>query len=116
VLQLYSATNDNAPSQQIGAFEISKLITFSEYKTNLNAVQKNSSETFYLSQWPDSSIASPDAYITCVTKPAFDASPVLGISRDNAMNFNSEKACRGQFILVPTQQSQTALLMQLLRL
>ena len=71
----------------VDSFEISSLVTFGQYKEYLASVKKDSSQKFYLSQFPDSSMCAPDAYVKYVNSPEYDDYPVSGISWDNAMNF-----------------------------
>ena len=72
----------------VSSFEISEFITYGEYKIYLNAVKKDSSQKYYLTQLPDSNISSNSGvYSQYVNSTKFDNYPVLGISWDNAMNF-----------------------------
>ena len=72
----------------INSFEISDFITYREYKRYLNSVKVDSSNLFYNSQFPDSSIAiDKSVYKEYVTDKIYDKYPVLGISWENAMNY-----------------------------
>jgi hypothetical protein len=68
-------------------FEVSELVTLGEYKEYLNDVKRDSSERFYLSQLPDSSIANDDIRKKYMEKKVYESYPVVGISWDNAMNY-----------------------------
>jgi hypothetical protein len=69
------------------AFEISTQITYGQYKEYLKAIKKDSSNKFYLSQIPDSSMCLPETYKAYVTGNRYDDFPVMGISWDAAMNY-----------------------------
>lgn len=71
----------------VNAFQISGLVTLKEYKTYLEAVKRDSSEAFYLSQLPDSSIGTTETRQIYLTNPLYEDYPVLGISWESAMNF-----------------------------
>ncbi|OGS79291.1 MAG: hypothetical protein A3D31_04780 [Candidatus Fluviicola riflensis] len=73
--------------QDIAAFEISKQVTFREYKQYLAAVKKDSSESYYRTQLPDSSIAKRPDWEKYISDETYDDYPVLGISWENAMNY-----------------------------
>lgn len=88
-IDLYKLIADSSKSaiQTIKGFQISEQVTFKEYKEYLTSVKKDSSEIFYLSQLPDSSIGSAEVYRKYLNSSKFDNSPVLGISWENAMNY-----------------------------
>ncbi|MCF8296912.1 MAG: formylglycine-generating enzyme family protein [Saprospiraceae bacterium] len=87
---------DTTTKSEINAFEISEFITFKEYKVYLESVKKDSSEKFYLSQFPDSNITiDANVYKEYITNSDYDDFPVLGISWDNAMNFCRWKTLQG---------------------
>lgn len=71
----------------VNSFQISGLVTLKEYKTYLDAVRKDSSEIFYRSQLPDSSIGTKETRQIYLTDPVYEDYPVLGISWESAMNF-----------------------------
>lgn len=66
---------------------VSDLIPYKEYKKYLESI-KDSSEQFYKTQLPDTSIA-PDkgVYQEYITSAEYDTFPVLGISWEGAMNY-----------------------------
>ena len=72
---------------ELPAFELSAQITFKEYKKYLNSVKTDSSEKFYLSQFPDSSILPSEDYKKYITNPDYEKYPVAGISWNNALNY-----------------------------
>jgi len=87
-LNLFHLIGDTTNERHtVSAFEISKMVTYKEYKVYLNAVKKDSNEAFYISQLPDSNIGSPEIHKTYLNSTVFDESPVIGISWDNAMNY-----------------------------
>lgn len=88
-LNLYKMIgNDNKKwLQTIKAFEISKQVTLKEYKEYLASIKKDSSETFYRSQLPDSSIGTKTIRDKYLNDKQYEEFPVLGISWDNAMNY-----------------------------
>lgn len=88
-LNLLQLVGDTFPSekQDVTAFEISKQVTFREYKQYLKAVQKDSSERYYRTQLPDSSIAKRADWEKYISDAIYDDYPVLGISWENAMNY-----------------------------
>lgn len=71
----------------MGAFEMSEQITLGAYKLYLEDIKKDSSKAFYISQLPDSSIASPAQYSNYLESQKYDQLPVSGISWNNAMNY-----------------------------
>ena len=71
----------------IDSFEISSQITFRQYKTYLESVKKDSSFSFYLSQFPDSNITSKKNYAIYMSNKSYDDFPVAGISWEAAMNY-----------------------------
>ncbi len=87
LFELYNVP-DNSKIDTIEQFQISSFISFKEYKVYLNAVKKDSSEIFYLSQLPDSSIAlKKETYEEYINNKLYEKYPVLGISWENAMNY-----------------------------
>lgn len=72
---------------EVDSFTISKLITLGEFKEYLSEVKKDSSYEFYLSQWPDSSIASEGNYRNYITNESYINYPAAGITWRAAMNF-----------------------------
>ncbi|MES2555269.1 MAG: SUMF1/EgtB/PvdO family nonheme iron enzyme [Bacteroidota bacterium] len=88
-LNLLQLVGDTFPGKEheIPAFEISKQVTFREYKQYLAAVRKDSSEQYYRTQLPDSSIAKRADWETYISNKIYDDYPVLGISWENAMNY-----------------------------
>lgn len=88
-INLYKLLADNSKTttQTIKAFQISGQVTFKEYKDYLTSVKKDSSEKFYLTQLPDTTIGSAEVYKKYISSADYDNFPVLGISWDNAMNF-----------------------------
>lgn len=72
----------------IKVFEISDFITYKEYKEYLTSVKKDSSISFYKSQFPDTNITiKKEVYEKYINSSEYDDYPVLGISWDNAMNY-----------------------------
>ena len=88
-LNLMQLVGDTVPAQdqEIKAFEISKQVTFREYKEYLAAIRKDSSDQYYRSQLPDSSIAKRADWETYISDEIYNDYPVLGVSWDNAMNY-----------------------------
>jgi Sulfatase-modifying factor enzyme 1 len=88
-IDLYKLLDDSSKSaiQAVRGFQISEQVTFKEYKEYLNSVKKDSTEKFYLSQLPDSSIGSAEVYEKYLRSSRYDNYPVLGISWENAMNY-----------------------------
>lgn len=79
---------DSTGQDTVEAFAISNFITYQEYKIYLQAIQKDSSPAFVLSQQPDSNIAPSAAiYAQYVHSNLYDKEPVVGISWDAAMNY-----------------------------
>ncbi len=76
-----------AKESTVKSFQISEFVSFKEYKTYLNAIKKDSTMEFYLSQFPDSNISSPEAYRKYISIDEYDDYPVLGITWESAMNF-----------------------------
>ena len=66
---------------------ISEQISLGEYKDYLEATKKDSSSSFYRSQFPDSTITSPKNYITYITDKKYNVFPAVGITWEAAMNF-----------------------------
>ncbi len=71
----------------VDSFQVTELVTLGEYRKYLVAIKKDSSLKFYQSQFPDSSMCAPDAYVKYVNGSRYDDFPVSGISWDNALNF-----------------------------
>ncbi len=88
-LNLYKlfANYDKQNTFTIKQFELSEQVTYKEYKEYLAAVKKDSSEKFYLTQLPDSSIGPLEVYQKYLTLPDYDNNPVIGISWESAMNY-----------------------------
>lgn len=88
-LNLYQMIGDESkkPAITVKEFEISQQVTLKEYKDYLNAVKKDSSETFYRSQLPDTSIGSADVRAKYLNDKQYENFPVLGISWEDAMNY-----------------------------
>jgi len=73
--------------EDVKTFEISDFITYRTYKIYLNAIKKDSTQAFYLSQLPDSSICLTKCYQTYLNSTKYDLHPVVGVNWDAAMNF-----------------------------
>jgi len=73
--------------QTVKEFQISKFVTYLEYKEYLNAIKLDSTEIYFQTQLPDSNIGIPNIRSKYITSVEYDKYPVLGISWDNAMNF-----------------------------
>jgi Sulfatase-modifying factor enzyme 1 len=88
-LNLFQLIGDTVSDQQheVRLFEISKQVTFREYKEYLKAIRKDSSDQYYRSQLPDSTIAKRADWEKYISDKMYDEYPVLGISWDNAMNY-----------------------------
>ena len=69
------------------AFQISHFVTYKEYKEYLEVIKGDSSNSYYLSQLPDSNIGPEAVYREYITSDSYDELPVLGVSWDNAMNY-----------------------------
>ena len=69
------------------AFTIGEQITLGEYKDYLAMIQQESSESFYKTQLPDSSIGLPENYLQYMTDPRYEEFPAVGVSWDNALNY-----------------------------
>lgn len=79
---------DNNKYIQIPTFEISEFITCKEYKKYLKAIKKDSSESFYLSQLPDSSFTIDiTGNYQYLNSNEYDNFPILGITWEAAMNY-----------------------------
>lgn len=72
---------------KIDSFEISHQIIFKQYKEYLDAIKKDSSNSFYISQLPDSTITSRAKYKDYISNKKYDDFPVAGISWDAAINY-----------------------------
>ncbi len=86
----FGYSNSKAPKSvelDMDAFEISTLITFGPYKEYLNAIKKDSSNKFYLSQMPDTGMCLPENYKAYISGNSYDNFPVLGITWEAAMNY-----------------------------
>lgn len=86
----FGYSNGKAPTSmklEMDSFEISTQITYGQYKGYLNAIKKDSSAKFYLSQLPDTSICLPENYKAYVSGNTYDDFPVVGISWEAAMNY-----------------------------
>lgn len=88
-LNLYNEIGFNTINKDVAVkgFEISEQITFKEYKRYLETVKEDSSQSFYYTQLPDSSIGSYEVWSTYISDPIYEHYPVLGISWENAMNY-----------------------------
>lgn len=88
-LNLMQLVGDTIPGESyaIQAFEISKQVTFREYKEYLSAIRKDSSDQYYQSQLPDSSIAKRADWEKYISGEIYNDYPVLGVSWNNAMNY-----------------------------
>lgn len=88
-LNLTQFVGDSIPDKayDVPAFEISKQVTFREYKQYLAAIRKDSSDRYYRSQLPDSSIAKRADWETYISDEIYNDYPVLGVSWENAMNY-----------------------------
>ena len=82
-------TRSFKPSLQIEieSFEMSNQITLADYKEYLKSIEKDSSQRYYYSQLPDSSILPRILYNNYLSDKDFENYPVIGISWDNAMNY-----------------------------
>lgn len=84
----YLPSLNGARQDTVEAFAISNFITYQEYKLYLQAIEKDSSAAFVLSQQPDSNIAPSAAiYAQYVHSNQYDQEPVVGINWDAAMNY-----------------------------
>lgn len=85
----YALTDTNRKNFKlsIDSFEISSQVTFRQYKLYLESVKKDSANTFYLSQLPDSNITSKKNYSIYISNKKYDDFPVAGISWEAAMNY-----------------------------
>ncbi len=68
-------------------FEISSQIKLSEYKEYLFDIKQDSSELFYISQLPDTSICNFSNIDLYLNDKELQEEPVIGISWESAMNF-----------------------------
>ena len=71
----------------IDSFEISRQVTFKQYKLYLESVKRDSSYNFYISQLPDSNITSKENYANYISNKKYNDFPVAGISWEAAMNY-----------------------------
>jgi len=71
----------------IEEFDISSLVTYSQYKTYLKDIKVDSSTKFYQSQLPDTGMCNKDVYEKYVSSSEYDTYPVLGITWEAAMNY-----------------------------
>ena len=63
----------------IDSFEISRQVTFKQYRLYLESIKKDSSYNFYLSQLPDSGITSKENYTLYFNNKNYDDFSVAGI-------------------------------------
>lgn len=71
----------------LDSLNISRQITFAEYKVYLEAIKKDSSYPFYKSQLPDSNITTAKNYEAYITDKKYENFPVMGIRWEAAMNY-----------------------------
>jgi hypothetical protein len=83
----YAYTEKINFTMKIDSLDISKQITLGQYKEYLNAIKKDSSYSFYLTQLPDSNITTKENYTKYITDKKYDNFPAAGISWEAAMNF-----------------------------
>ena len=78
-LELYQLLGkDDHTKDTVEAFEISDFITYKEYKKYLKEIQVDSSEQFYISQFPDTNITiDKNIYRKYLTSKEYDKYPVL---------------------------------------
>lgn len=69
------------------AFEISKLITYGEYKVFLKEAKETLEESDYLKLFPDSSICNFKCYQHYLKTKEFDEEPVVGITWEAATEY-----------------------------
>ena len=68
--------------------EMSHFITLGEYKMFLEAVKRDSSESYYLKMLPDSSITfCKETYASYLSDSKFEKFPVVGISWEDALAY-----------------------------
>jgi hypothetical protein len=79
---------------EMDSFEISKLVTYGEYKEYLKVIKKDSSSKFYLSQLPDTLMCLPEVYKEYTTGNKYDDYPVMGVRWEATLNY-----CRWKTIL-----------------
>lgn len=79
----------------ISGFELSTLITLGEYKEYLSEIKKDSSERYYLTQLPDSSVGDDKVRKKYMKKKVYESYPVVGISWENALNYCKWKTVKG---------------------
>jgi len=84
----YSNSKSPTPMKlDMDAYEISTQITFGQYKGYLNAIKKDSSHKFYLSQMPDTLMCLPEVYKEYTAGNSYDDFPIVGITWEAAMNY-----------------------------
>ncbi len=69
------------------SFEISNQISVGQYQLYLESIKFDSTNNFYLSQFPDSTILPEEKYTQYLSDSRFTNLPIMGISWENAMNF-----------------------------
>jgi len=72
---------------EIAGFEISRQVTLKEYKGYLNAIKRDSSHAFYLSQLPGDGLQPQEKWQQYLTGSEYEDYPVLGVSWEQAMNY-----------------------------
>lgn len=72
---------------EVPALQISKQITFGQYKKYLEAIEKDSSKAFYKTQLPDSNMHLPEVYKAYISGNKFDDFTVVGIRWETVMNY-----------------------------
>ena len=78
----------------VNEFRISRFVTYLEYKEYLQVIEKDSSESFYFMQLPDTNIGPTQVHQEYIRSDLYDDLPVIAISWDNAMNFLKWKTLR----------------------
>ena len=88
-IDAYKLLGDTSNSfiETIETFEISDFVSYKAYKLYLMAIKKDSTNSFYLSQLPDTNLGPKEVYEKYIKSDDYDNFPVLGISWENAMNY-----------------------------
>lgn len=83
-------------SLTVDEFVITKQVTLGEYRKYLEAVKRDSSEAYYESQLPDSTMCAPSAYKKYIRSHKYDGFPVCSVTWLSAMNYCRWKAKQDQ--------------------
>lgn len=83
-------------SLTVKAFVMTRQVTLGEYRKYLEAIKRDSSDVYYRSQLPDSTMCTPAAYKKYLKSKRYDRFPVCGVTWLSAMNYCKWKAKQDQ--------------------